>query len=242
MALIYRRQFPRASQVFDLEDAYARERKVRGRHPRPIGPVRLYVVGRMANGDRQDLHKPLELVVRRNPSGYYLFFGLVRLPNGRTHRSYLADGTYVDSATRRSYLDDGKYVVRVESRYYQPVEQEVDLPMPEPKEPTSIDLSPGYAYPFPKTSTRPDGGGPTLLRGSVHYADGRGIAEVKIEVVGQEEPAYWTDGSGQWVLVFPDTQPPGDVTVRFTLGETSVERDATIVLGHEKSLAPVTLA
>jgi hypothetical protein len=201
------------------------------------------VVGQIVNGDRQDLDKPLELVVRRNPSGYHLFFGLVRLPNGRTHRSYLADGTYVDSATRRAYLDDGKYVVRVESRYYQPVEQEVVLPMPKPKEPP-ISLSPGYAYPFPKTSTRPDGGGPTLLRGSVHDADGKGIAGVEIEVVGQDQEkiTYLTDESGQWVLVFPDTQSSGDVTVRFTLGETSEDRKAPVEQGREKSLAPVTLA
>jgi hypothetical protein len=224
----YKRQFSNAIQVFDSEDRYARERGVRGPHPRPLGSVRFYAVGQVINDERQDFHQPLELIVRRNPGGYFLFFGHVRLPNG---------------ATRQHILDDGTYVVRVESTYYQQMEREdVDIPLVDPEAPVFWDLSPGYTYPFPKTSTLPGGLGPTLLRGGVLDAGGEWLAGVVMEVLGQPDLTYLTDASGQWVLAFPDSQTAGSVTVRFTARDGSSEDvDATIEPGRETSLPPLVL-
>lgn len=214
----------KAVQIFDLEDIYAREWAVRGRHPRPIGPIKFYVVGQVVNGSRQDFHEPLELVVRRNPSGYHLFFGVVRLPNG---------------AKRRSYLADGKYIVRVEGRYYQQFEKDVTLPIPNANKPAFFDLFPAYLYPFPKTR----GGRPTLLRGCVQRPDGQGIAKVKVQIVGQEKITSMTSETGRWLLIFPDDQPAGNVTVRFTLDETSKDvDDVAIEPGPENSLEPVVFS
>jgi hypothetical protein len=212
--------------IFDLEDRYARERGVRGRHPRPIGPIKLCVVGRMVGGVRQVIDPSLELVVRRNASGYHLFFGVVRLPDGTSHEAALAAGTYV---------------VRVESRFYQWAERE-DIVLPESETPYFFDLEPGYAYPFPSESSLPGGRGPTLLRGSLHRPDGQAIAWVTIQVVGQSN-TYRTDDTGQWALVFPDTQPTGNVTVRFELPDGTVENVANvpIVQGRETGLAQTAL-
>jgi hypothetical protein len=217
-----------ATLIFDPEDRYARERGVRGSHPRPIGPIKFCLVGRMVGGSRQDFDRPLKLVVGRNASGYYLFFGAIRL----------ADGT-----SRRDVLADGMYVVRVESRFYQWAEREdIALPMPDPEAPYFFDLEPGYAYPFPMESTRPGGRGPTLLRGSLHRPDGHGIARATIQVVGQSN-TYRTDDTGQWVLVFPDTQPSGDVTVHFDFPDGKVENVANVpvVQGRESSLPQTAL-
>jgi hypothetical protein len=221
----------KAVQIFDLEDHYAREQAGRGRHPRPFGPIKFYAVGQVVNLSRRDFYEPLELVVQRNPSGYHLFFGVIRLPNGEKRRSYLADGTYM---------------IRVESRYYQRDEWRVTLPMSDPKVPTFFDLLPGYMYPFPKASTLSGGLGPTLLRGGVYDANRQGIARITVEVVGKEHIAYLTDESGQWVLVFPDDPddpPPDNVTVRFKLSDGTIkgEEDVDIEPGHENSLAPVVL-
>jgi hypothetical protein len=190
----------KAVQIFDLEDIYARERVVQGPHPRPIGPVKFYVVGREVNGNAQWPHEPLELVVKHNPSGYHLFFGVVRLPNGKGRRSGLTDGTYT---------------VRVEGRYYRPFERDVVFPRLDADAPVLFDLFPAYPYPFPGAVS----GRPTLLRGSVQFLDGQGIAGVKVEVVGQEEVISTTRETGRWLLIFSDGQQAGIVTVRLTLSD-----------------------
>lgn len=215
-----------ATAIFDLEDQYARERGIHGPHPRPVGPVKFCLVGRMVGGARQDFDVPRELIVRRNPSGYHLFFNVVRFPDGQT---------------RQSALGDGVYVVRVESRFYQWSERE-DIIFPERESPYFYDLAPGFAYPFPTENTHPGGGGPTLLRGSVRRADGRGVARTTVQVLGQSNVCF-TDDTGQWVLVFPDTQPSGNVTVRFELPDGTVESvsNVPLVQGRETSLSQTTL-
>ena len=82
-----------------------------------------------------------------------------------------------------------------------------------------------------------------LLRGGVLDADGKWLASIAVQVVGQANLSYLTDASGQWVLAFPDPQPAGSVTVRFTARDgPSKDVDATIEPGRETSLPPVVLS
>lgn len=143
---------------------------------------------------------------------------------------------------RRAFQSAGVYTVRIESRYYQPLEADIELPMPDRRVPAFFDLAPGYLYPFPR-SRLPGGGGPTLLRGRVVDGAHQGIERITIQVVGQETIAYFTDNSGQWILVFPDTQPSGLVSLRFLRPDTTSEivNAISIEQGTESSLAPVVL-
>ena len=243
MTITYEFRRLSSSLIFDLEDRYAREeRGVRGPHPRPMGSVTFSVVAQVVNGVRQDLPRPLELVTQRNPSGYHLFFGTVRLQP--------------DRALRQGTLADGTYVVRVESDFYQLLE--IDVVLPREDTPYFVDLQPSYAYPFPPThpfrpepgqpfdytdATAPRGYGPTLLRGGLQTHDGQGIPSATVQVVGQPN-TYTTDASGQWVLSFPDTHLTGRVTVRIALpgagGPVDVP-DVCVIRGRETSLPQTAL-
>jgi hypothetical protein len=214
-----------AACIFDLQDRFARDRGVRGPRPRPIGPVTFRLLAEMTNGGRQLLDPPLELDVRPNASGYHLFFNTVRLPNGSV----------------RDVALSGTYAVRFESQFYQAAER-ADIQFPEPANPYAVDLEPGYAYPFPTESTLSRGRGLTLLRGGVYDVAGRGLADTVVEVAGQSN-AYRTDDTGEWVLIFPDTQAAGDVTVRFTFADGTVQNVAAVHLdpGREQSLQQAAL-
>ena len=118
MKPLERRQL-KAAQVFDLEDAFARARRTKGHHPRPFGTIHFAIVAQIGDGrGREELAQPLKLITVQNPSGYQLFFGDYQLPNG---------------TRRQNILADGQYVVRIEAQYYQPVEQNIFLPMPDPQ-------------------------------------------------------------------------------------------------------------
>lgn len=215
-----------ATLVFDLEDGFARARGTRGAHPRPFEPVKFLATARFAGNVRQDIDPPLELVVTRNGGGYHLFFGAARQPDG---------------SRRERALDDGRYAVRVEGRFYQPLERS-DVVVPTPGRGLLYDLRPNYAYPFPPNSTLPGGLGLTLLRGTLHTTDGRGVAGATLQVVGVTEPCL-TDASGQWVLVFPDAQPSGAVTVRVTPegGPPQNVSGVSVVRGREAGLGETAL-
>jgi hypothetical protein len=214
-----------AALIFDLEDGYARRRGVRGLHPRPIGPLVYRLLGRAQDGGTERFEPPLDLRVRRNPSGFDLFFGLVELPDG----------------TRRT-LADGVYALRISSpyQYYQPVELE-NIALPRPDTPFSVDLEPAAGYPFP-TETLPRFRGPTLLRGVYAGRDGAGIAGATVQVPGVSTICV-TDHIGQWVLVFPDDQPTGNVTVRFQASDGTVENVPGVLVlgGQEASLRQTAL-
>jgi hypothetical protein len=212
--------------VFDLEDRYARDRAARGPHPRPVGPVRIFLAGKVVLGVRQDFPVPYELVTTRNSSGYHIFFGEDRPARGGRRRMGLADGTYV---------------VRVESDFYQAVEREdVVLPSPAITVPTLFDLEPGPAYPFPTESTLGRSRGPTLLRGTVRRRDGRGIEGALVEVPTKSNRCR-TGADGQWVLVFEDTQPAGNVTVRFRFPAVVDIPNVPLVPGRSNSLPETAL-
>ncbi len=209
-ALAYEYRRLTAVRIFDLVDAYARERGLEGFYPRPIGRLRLRLV---------DLPERPELVVVRNPGGYHLFFGEVRFPGDRR---------------RRLAVDGTVYRLRVAGDFYQSLETELE--MSPSTEPMALDFAPGYAYPFP--------GGSTLLRGSVHHFDGRGVggATVSAEFPEADGTAgYRTGDSGQFVLVFPD-RAEGRVTVKIeSPGVAELEVPGDVEPGRETSLRQTAL-
>lgn len=209
-----------ATAIFDLEDAYARSLQIGESHPRPNGPIAIYLLGQVEHGQRRVFPTPLRLKLERSPSGYQLWFGLYEGPSGRLHR--------IDGAP-------AIYVVRVEAGSYQPVEPEIAVPQPEAA--YFIDLQPGAAYPFPRL-VRPSLG-PTLLRGSLHRTGGEPIGGAHVEASGAPQPggSCCTGDDGQWVLAMPPEQPSGAVEVCFTLpGEAAVTLRAQVVRGRETSM------
>jgi hypothetical protein len=190
-----------AVMVFDPVDGFAARRNVAGPHPRPIGTIAYRLLARRQGGIRSDLDPPLNLVTMGTPSGYDVWLGLVAAPG-----------------SGRSWADiaDGDYIVEASSPLYQRLEATVTVPL-DSASPGRFELEPGYGYPFPRTSTLSMGRGPTLLRGTVNRNDNdtAALAGITVEVPGQSS-SYQTDGTGRWVLVFPDSQPAGPVTVRFT--------------------------
>jgi hypothetical protein len=193
-----------ATAVFDLEDRYARDRGVWGSHPRPIEPVTIRLLADIVAGAPVPLALAPQLVVTRNPSGYHLFYGLIRTPP--------------DDRLSRLELPRS-YVIRVESPFYQSAERTVALPAP--RDPERIALEPGHAYPFPDGRATP-AAGQTLLRGTVHRMDGQSVSGTAVEVVGVSN-VYRTDESGCWALVFPDAQASGDVSVRIVFPDGTVQ-------------------
>ncbi len=214
-----------AARVFDLEDRFARDRGTRGPHPRPLGRVTFRLLAEIVGNALRPFDSQPELEVRRNGGGYDVFFDILRLSDGTRRRGGLS----------------GTYAVGVESEFYQAVERD-DVLIPQPDQPYGVALEPGYAYPFPTESTRGGSAGVTLLRGSVPAVDGRGMAGVTVEVTGKSN-SYRTDASGQWVLVFPDTQPAEQVDVHFTLPDGTVTNVAAVQVtpGRETSLPPTGL-
>jgi hypothetical protein len=210
-----------AVAVLDLVDRYARDRRVWGRRPRPLGPVTVDLVADVAGGVRVPRVPPVRLLLTRNPSGYELFFGAAVGPAGTEARLDLA----------------GTHVLRVRSPRYQAAEVTVGLPAP--RTAVELALEPGYDYPFSQVSTI-TGGGQTLLRGTVHRMDGKSVAgtEVEVPAVPAVTNVYRTDDTGRWVLIFPDSHASGPVTVRLT-GPDGVVRQVPDVLverGREHSL------
>lgn len=247
-----------ATLIFDLEDRYAREQGVHGLHPQPIGPLKFQLMGKMIDGNRQDFATPLPLAIKRNPSGYHLFFDLMKQVEGLDRRLKSAQ-----APERRLMLADGVYIVRVQSTFYQMFEHtNIKLPMQNPNNPASdapyhFDLEPSYAYPFANTESfrlegvpaqcgeivMPGGRGPTLLRGSLHASVGQDLVGITVQVVGSSN-LYRVDETGQWVLWFPDDHPTGFVVVRIMLpnggGITDVP-DVCVIKGRTTSLFETAL-
>ena len=213
-----------ASAVFAVEDRHARERGVRGPHPLPIAPVRFRAVARITSAGRVDFDADLDLDVVRNPSGFELFYGSAAAAGERRR---LADGTYA--------------VLALSGGIYQSLERD-DVAIPAPTAPYLFDLDPGYAYPFASAAASARGAGPTLLRGGLQGPSGEGIRGARVDVQGTTR-TYTTDESGQWLLVFPDSQQSGAVTVRFRLpdGTTVNVPGIQVVAGGDSVLAQTAL-
>lgn len=209
--------------IFDLTDRFARDLGVNG-VTRPFGPVQIFVMGEQVNGNDQRWAQPLHLIIPKNPSGHLIFFGQLR-----------------DKAKllRRDYLQDNHdYRLRLESRYYQTIERIIHFSYTPANPRLTFDLEPGYAYPFPQLTNYH----PTLLRGHVQTANKMGIPDIQITVVGQNFGYEMTDKTGQWLLIFPDSQAAGDVTVNFIRnGAVLTQRTIAIQPGQTNVLPPVEL-
>lgn len=213
--------------VFDPVDRFARDRAVSGRHPRPVGRIAYRLIAIVVGGARQDLGRPLDLVVTRNAAGYDCWFGELREPGG----------------SRRNLTPfPVPFVVVVDAEGHQDLELQLNAL---PAGPTEVALEPGYAYPFPAGSARPGSVGPTLLRGTLRSADGGGVEGVTVRVdpppPGQPvpPPRYVTDETGQWVLPFDDAvSTVSDATVRLSRpGQPDVlVHEVPIVRGDTSSL------
>lgn len=197
-----------ATRIFDIIDGFALRRGLGGARPRPIGPVRLFLIADHTPGANQVFTPPPELLLTTGDSGYSISFGLVRQPDG----SQIVE-----------QFGAGPYLLRVRSDNYQVIDfDNVFLPattgQPEPFE---MVLAAAYTYPFPVTATAPsiEVGGTTsaalaLLRGAVLAPDGSGVVDATVSA--PDAVSYLTDADGQWVLVFTDGVPAAglvDVTI-----------------------------
>lgn len=262
MSMIFERRWSRAVWIFDLEDQYLREHRRRSRsyHPRPIGSLQFWLSGEVVAGVPTPYPEPFEMMMVKNPSGYYLFFGEVRTPSRTTRRPAGREHR------RAQQLMPGTYAVRITSVLYQEqVRHDIQVPMPNPNDPMSgtpyfFDLTPGYAYPFPETFSYRDDqfvlgcpnqgsveerpGSPTLLRGGLVTFDGQPLQGAAVQVdVGSRSYTYTTDETGQWVLVFDRTHSTGPVVVRVTPpAGPSVDVDGVCVIrGRETVLHQTAL-
>jgi hypothetical protein len=237
------RKIRRTIMVFDIVDAFAQSRRNPGAVPRPLEPLEFWLTAR--NG--QTVDPPIPLAMTRNPSGYHIFFGERLLP---------------DKKKQDLNLPAGNYTLQIRSLFYQLAEQLFTLPMPNlnqaPNQPVQIPLQPGSGYLFPTSypvsNEEQPGGvncaaikakgriGPTLLRGSLHQRDGKGLEGAGVEVVGVTNLSR-TDANGQWVLWFSDQHPSGLLTVRVTFPDNSVTDvvNVCVVKGRETYLRQTAL-
>jgi hypothetical protein len=222
MAIHYETTTLRAEAIFALSDTFAHDRSALAPFVPPLGEVGFQVLGPTGG---QRFAEPLELIVTRNESGFYLYFGLVRLPDSEFRRRSAAD-----TGRRRNRLLAGSYTVRIESGFYQPVEVDLALPARDQATPFDISLQPAPAYPFRNISSidgwiggaacQPDiqrpGAGPTLLRGSLHKVDGTPIEGASVSasnLITQLAGPVVSSQTGDWVLALPIRQATEPVTV-----------------------------
>jgi hypothetical protein len=209
-----------AEFILDLVDDFALRRALAGARPRPMGALRASLTALAPSGGAREVFPTApELVLLRNPSGFDLFFGGLRWPDGVARRPL------------RRPLEDGSYELRIESAYYQVRSETVTLPRP--LSPPRTLLLPGFAYPFPD--------GATVLRGTVQAADGQG-AEGAVVTSGGSSAPYRTDSTGQWALVFPQVPSSGVVTVVYTLPDARTQSTSIPLLaGRDSNLSATAL-
>jgi hypothetical protein len=235
----------------------------RFRPARPVEPLEFWLVSRTEPLPAVDFNPPLRLQVKRNMSGYHLFFGRVR---GMASQP---------GDDRRVALENGLYRLRITSPagIYQPFEMPVRLPLPnlnrlDPSNPNPLlrnpldgytaRLEPGFAYPFGLAAFRPADPanpcdptglprrrGPSVLRGGLHNPDGRGRAGAVITATGSDRSAR-TDERGLWALWFPAADGvvlPHNEDVRIDLGGGIVVDpvNVCVVPGYETSLPETVL-
>lgn len=226
--------------ILDLQDQFARKRGLAGAHPRPLGGFKFLLVAMTdaVTHTSVTLSSPLEMNVTQNPSGFFLFFGMVKAR---------------DKSTRHAGLRGWPWTIRVESDYYQDFEMTLPAsPDPFASGPAAsgamshivLPLVPAPNYPFPDEPPDHPGG---RLRGALRNPDGTPAAGVQVQALdgtgaARSEMAV-TGRDGQWVLVLPTLPPDGSLTVRFTFPDGTV-KDATavrVVGGRENNFAQAVL-
>lgn len=241
----------RATWIFDPEDSFARLLGTRGRHPRPIEPLRFWLIDEQPDGGSQPLPLPLEMVTVANASGYHTFFDEFKVPDGGIRRHSLANGTYT---------------VRITSPYYQPATRaDITLPANNPLAPVKptdapyhYNLQPGPAYPFAGSDplravdlpspcsgrSGVEGSGPTLLRGSFFTLGGQPVTGASVQTtLGGAPFEAETDRKGSWILALPPELPtgPADIVITPLTGAPVTLTNVCIVRGREITIANTSL-
>jgi hypothetical protein len=207
------------------------------RIPTVLGEVNFFVVNRVLPPVGYD--PPLEFIHWANRSGFFGFSGEIRIPERTGTRS----------------LSAGRYRWRVTSDYYQTLEFEDTWPPDKIYDKTKdLHLLPGPNYPFPDMNLPQRDLGMTLLRGSLFDSSGKGLQNIKIELVAPVIPSSFvafkecmTDLRGDWVLAFIEKdkdipRPDFDNSrVRVHLPEGGYETDVKITVGAENILAQTAL-
>jgi hypothetical protein len=249
MVTVYERHTLTALLILDLEDAFARSHGRLGEHPRPLEPLRFFLVQRDIQGILTRFNPVVELDVIQNASGFHLFFGREKI-----------HGTRGAISTRALDLPPGRYTLQVRSPLYQTAEESFELPIGNANDPSIIrnyrlDLQASFAYPFPDISPLGQQAagdcrngrfiprrGPTLLRGVLLDTGGKGVEGAQVRIANRTN-TYITDSSGQWVLWFRNPPPTGPVEVLTKApgqDEQSIS-DVCVVAGYETTLHQTAL-
>lgn len=207
MAVIFERFTATPLGAVTLIDEFAQLRGTRGPFPTLVGPVRFTLVEDISNGSTP-LDPPLRLRAEVSPTGVYLFSNEVTAGNGPALR-----------------FPTGRFRLRIESDYYQSLEEEMDFPLDLADMPV-LNMKPSAAYPFPDLTVGQST--LTLLYGSLfEIGGGKPIegAVVTIILPVNDWPfnSCVTGPNGDWVLVIPvgNGEELEDLTLRFDLPDGS---------------------
>ncbi len=239
-----------AMLILDLVDAFAAAERPGGPPPRPIGGLEFALIEPPTAPGGPATESAIEPVLRRNASGYHLFFGTV----------WRAEGG--DRVRRRLAPAAGDYTLRLASDLYRPHDEVVNFGSRDPRRPLTIMLQPGQAYPFPRVQALnprvaeasgcaapdiPPRTGPTILRGTLRGREGAPITGAEVFVIGRAGTRAVTDDHGEWLLVFPDGAgiTTGNVGVRIRrpdLAQTFDVPNVCLARGYDASLNQTSLA
>lgn len=212
--------------IVSLVDEFAQDRGTRGPMPLPIPPLRFSLIAREEQNVMTPLDPHVELRAQSGPTGAYLFAD---------------EGHHGDEPPFR--ITPGRYRLRIESDYYQRLDEDLDWPAPDT---TLLLLRPGAAYPFPSVTV--PSARLTLLRGSVlSGAAGEPVEGATVEILNPPNLGAFataiTDARGAWVLAFRRDNPaPFNATVRITIGNDQADvPNVAIVPGSDNSLSHTAL-
>jgi hypothetical protein len=203
--------------VFDVVDAYARDRKTAGPHPRPFSRVRFEAVGiKAANGERR-WDPPRALHVTRSVSGAYVFAAELEPAVRGTDRELVipAAGESLRLCVRgcaAGYRTTDPQDVAVPPRAVAPAPAVKPAIIP-------FELGPGADYPIERFALPPASRGPRLVRGVARDTDGELLAEVEVrlDVGGEHVDRYpATTETGQFFFVVSASAPAGPIDISGT--------------------------
>lgn len=230
MAALFERFTATPLGAVTVVDEFARLRGTRGPFPPLVGPVRFTLVEEITDNGPVPLDPPLRVRAEVNPSGVYLFTDEVTVGDRLVFR-----------------FPAGIFRLRVESDFYQTLEQVIVFPIDLSQMPT-LRLLPGPAYPFPDLTV---GQNPlTLLYGTLFEPGGaQPIAGAEVIIV--DPLNNWpfkscvTGPNGDWVVAMPFgvAAPAVALTLRFVLpdGSTFNVPDVQVQPGTENSLPQTAL-
>ncbi|MAU12356.1 MAG: hypothetical protein CL607_21210 [Anaerolineaceae bacterium] len=197
----------RSDLTLDLRDTFAYESKLYGEIPPVLGTIRFKIIAEVTPNGTVALPKPLELIIMRNISGYFIFYN-------RYHSTNKSQ-----KWQSRGLLAPGNYILLVESDFYKPVEQQIRLP--NPTQPYVIDLEPNALYPFSRRST--------VMRGIWRAYNGKGKENVTVDLPNDGK-TFITDNTGEWIFGFSRELTSRNVSLRITPPENAPVQVITVPL------------